>query len=66
MAENKTKISRAVLSHVASACPESEAEKLESVYKYPFVPQESPKYTTASDVYNFGQLFMQVRQKKKI
>jgi hypothetical protein len=58
--ESSSKLSRAVLAHVGSACPESEAEKIESTYRYPFVPHESPKYTTASDVYNFGQLFMQV------
>jgi hypothetical protein len=58
--DSKGKMTKAILSHVGSACPESEADKTEATYKYPFVPTESPKYTTASDVFNFGQLFMQV------
>lgn len=57
---------RAILSNVGSAYQVSQAEYnvrgiAETSYTYPYVPPEAPVYTIASDIYNYAQLFMEVK-----
>lgn len=58
--------SRAILANVGSAYQVDRAEYnkraiAETPYTYPFVPPEAPAYNMASDIYNYAQLFMEVR-----